>query len=106
MAIKGGRTLVIAYCRCWIIDHAFSGEEGGEGDGGSQIETFLGKLEDDRLSLLFVIVFPLLYCVPETRVQMMALYESEDTESINESLVAQGVARVASNADKMATSQV
>lgn len=38
--------------------------------------------------------------------QMMALYESEESESLNETLVAQGVARVASNADKLATSQV
>lgn len=37
---------------------------------------------------------------------MMALYESEESESLNETLVAQGVARVASNADKLATSQV
>lgn len=37
---------------------------------------------------------------------MMALYESEESESINESLVAQGVARVASGADKIATCQV
>lgn len=36
----------------------------------------------------------------------MALYESEESESLNETLVAQGVARVASNADKLATSQV
>lgn len=36
---------------------------------------------------------------------MMALYESEDSESINESLVAQGVARVANDADKIANSQ-
>lgn len=39
-------------------------------------------------------------------VQMMALYESEESESLNETLVAQGVARVASNAEKLATSQV
>lgn len=38
--------------------------------------------------------------------QMMALYESEESESLNETLVAQGVARVASNADRLATSQV
>lgn len=37
---------------------------------------------------------------------MMALYESEDSESINETLVAQGVARLASNADKLVTSEV
>ena len=37
---------------------------------------------------------------------MMALYESEDSESINETLVAQGLARVARDADKLATSQV
>lgn len=37
---------------------------------------------------------------------MMALYESEDSESLNETLVAQGVARVASHADKLATSSV
>ncbi|CAN0151915.1 unnamed protein product, partial [Hapterophycus canaliculatus] len=35
---------------------------------------------------------------------MMVLYESEESESLNETLVAQGVARVASNADKLATS--
>lgn len=38
--------------------------------------------------------------------QMMVLYESEESESLNETLVAQGVARVASTADKLATSQV
>lgn len=38
--------------------------------------------------------------------QMMALYESEDSESINETLVSQGVARLASNADKLVTSEV
>ena len=37
---------------------------------------------------------------------MMALYESEDSESLNETIVANGVARVASNADKLATSEV
>lgn len=37
---------------------------------------------------------------------MMALYESEDSESINETLVSQGVARLASNADKLVTSEV
>lgn len=41
-----------------------------------------------------------------TGAQMMALYESEDADSINEMLVAQGVARVVSNADKLTTSQV
>lgn len=38
--------------------------------------------------------------------QMMALYESEDSESLNEMLVAQGVARLASTAARMATSPV
>lgn len=36
----------------------------------------------------------------------MSLYESEDSESLNETMVANGVARVASNADKLATSEV
>ena len=38
--------------------------------------------------------------------KMMALYESEDSESLNETIVANGVARVASNAEKLATSEV
>lgn len=42
----------------------------------------------------------------DLKTQMMALYESEESESLNETLVAQGVARVASNADQLATSQV
>ena len=45
-------------------------------------------------------------CTGFSRWQMMALYESEDSESINETLVAQGLARVARDADKLATSQV